>query len=418
MPKLPAILLTWLARLGARPVGPLALLWLAAQAWALRHGPVVVYDSARYLRHAALLAAGRGAEAPAHYAGYVGYGWYLSLFEQMGLSPAALWAPVLGQVLLNGAATLAWYDAVRRLTADRRAAFLATAAVLAWPDLQRFSAYILTESLFTSALLLALWALARVAYPGRFPSSVETPPTIFFYPLTNRHRGPETRAPALTLLPFALFTLLTLATVALIRPNGFLVPGTALAAGLLWAWGRAGKLGKAGLLVALLGGVAALWPALNRAAGSYHLIETYVRGQLISGYTGWLVRPAAPLVLPPVTLPKLQQVAWFAAHQPAYFGRLAAGKVLAFVAYAKPFWSASHIGLSVAVLWPAWLLAARGLRRPTLPVGARRFAAALLLGQAAVVALTIEDWDARFLTPLLPIVFGLAVVGLRRKSAT
>ncbi len=367
---------------------PLVGLWLLAQAWALRHGPIEVYDSVRYLRHAALLANGHGAEAPAHYGGYVGYALYLSGFTRLGFG---LWAPVVGQVLLNGVATAAFYHTVIWLTkggaADAtgavRTAALATALTLAWPDLQRFSAYILTESIFSSAVLLAGWGLARATYTPR--------PTV----------GRWLVAAAL----------LGLATVA--RPNGFLMPVAAAVAGLAWAWRRAGWLGRSSLVLSGLGAVVISWPLLNAAARTYHLIETYGRGAIISGYRGWLIQPTLPLVLPPAEWPQLQRVAAYAWAQPGYFSQLAGAKVLAFVAYVKPFWSGSHLVLAALVVWPAWVLAVRGLRNRAVPVGARWFAGALLAGQAAMVALTVEDWDARFLTPLLPILFGLAARGVR-----
>ncbi|MBC7446875.1 MAG: hypothetical protein H7330_02330 [Hymenobacteraceae bacterium] len=380
MSKLVPLLTTGLGRLTGRPAGPLGLLWLAAQAWALRHGPVEVYDSARYLHHAALLATGHGADATAHNARYVGYALYLSFFTRWNMG---LWAPVLGQVLITGLATIACFRTVRRIA--RGVAWPApvvTAAVLVWPDLQRFSAYILTESLFASAVMLASWALARAAYSPR------------------RHLGRW------------LVVALALTAVTLARPNGFLVPAAAVVAGLAGAWRRAGAGGRLALVLGSAIATAAAGPALNAAAHTYHLMETYARGHIISGYTGWLVRPTAPLLIPSAALPQLQRVAAFAAAQPGYFARLAGAKVLAFVAYVKPFWSAGHVVLAAVVLWPAWVLAARGLRNEAVPVGARWFAGALLASQAAVVALTVEDWDARFLTPLLPIVFGLAALGL------
>ena len=204
---------------------------------------------------------------------------------------------------------------------------------------------------------------------------------------------------------------------ALARPNGFLVASAAGVAALAAAWRGAG----AGQRVALAAGTVALaaaaWPVLNTLADTYHLIETYTDRTVIAGYQGWLIQPAAPLVLPPAPAPQLARVAAFAAAQPVFFGQLMGAKVLAFVAYVKPFWSVGHVALGALVVWPAWLLAVRGLRRRAVPVGARWFAGALLAGQAGLVALTIEDWDARFLTPLLPVLFGLAALALHSRNA-
>ncbi len=389
---LPPLLRRAARTLTARPGWLLAAVWLVVQVWSLRHGPVEVYDSVRYLRHAGLLAEGRGGEAPAHYQRYLGYALYLSGFVGAGVS---LWAPVAGQVLLNGLATAAYYRTLRRLAGRAAPAGLATTIVLLWPDLQRYSAYILTESLFTSAVLLAMWALARAAY-GAVPGAVSG------------------AAPGLNAAGRWLLVGVALLVATLARPNGFLVPAAAAVAGLAWSWRALGPVGRGGLVLGGLGAAAALWPLLNVAAATYSLIGTYVRGDVIGGYPGWHIQPTAPLTLPPEGLPQLERIAAFAAAQPGYLGRLAAAKVAAFVLYIKPFWSTAHNIVAAAVLWPAWVLAARSLGRRAVPVGARWFAGALLAGQAAMVAVTIEDWDARFLTPLLPVVFGLAALELYR----
>jgi hypothetical protein len=361
------------------------MLWVFVQAWALRHGPIEVYDSARYLRHAALLAHGQGTDAPAHHQRYIGYALYLSAFVRYNLP---LWWPVAGQVLLNGAATLAYFRTIRRVTNGQSApAVAATFLTLLWTDLQRFSAYILTESLFTSALLLALAALTWALY---------TPRTTAVHSVG---RG--------------LLVVSALIAVTVARPNGFLVPAAAAFAGLAWAWRAAHRWGRAILVVAVAGAGVAVWPVLNIASATYGLIETYCRGDIIGGYPGWHIRAAAPLLVPAENLPQLTRVAAFAAAQPSYFGQLALAKIGAFILYVKPFWSPAHNIAAALILWPAWFFAARGLRQHVVRSEVQWFASALLLGQAAMVAVTIEDWDARFLTPLLPLVFGLAALGWR-----
>ena len=49
-----------------------------------------------------------------------------------------------------------------------------------------------------------------------------------------------------------------------------------------------------------------------------------------------------------------------------------------------------------------------------LSLPARAFLVAVVLTQGAVVMMTVEDWDVRFLLPVLPCVFALA--GLRLVS--
>ena len=64
------------------------------------------------------------------------------------------------------------------------------------------------------------------------------------------------------------------------------------------------------------------------------------------------------------------------------------------------------------LLWPLYYLAVRGARRAVwLP--ARAFLVAVPLLQAAIVMLTVDDYDVRFLAPVLPFVFVLAAIELR-----
>lgn len=354
----------------------LVLLWAAAQVWFLRDGPRVVYDSHRYLGYAQQLTDGWGI-GTTHNVRYLGYAAYLSIFQRLGLG---LWPMVLGQVLLNGLATLAFYRAMHRLAPhDWRPAVLATALVVAWPDLQRFNAYLLTESLFASTVMLTFWIVMRV-----------------------RHWSDAW----LTLPPLVLAIVL--------RPNGFLVPIAVLAAGFRWAWQRSNRKQRLGLLVGIriieLSTVFLINPVLR----TYHVIETYARGQIIGGYKAWLVYPTAPLVLPaPDRLPLVRM--WlFMWEQPGFFFKLAGFKLLAFMAYVKPYWSMPHQVVGALVIWPAWLLAGWALR---IASPGRLFLGTLLIGQASIVLLTIENWDSRFLTPLLPALFALAALGVPWRRA-
>ena len=66
------------------------------------------------------------------------------------------------------------------------------------------------------------------------------------------------------------------------------------------------------------------------------------------------------------------------------------------------------------MLWPAYWLAARATRRAGIWQPARVFLAAIFLLQAAIIMLTVDDWDVRFLAPVLPAVFVLAALELQQ----
>lgn len=371
--------------------------WLLVQAAFLAkfHGPHFANDSALYLEYAANVAAhgyyqpsaavpgatarvegGSNNFAYEHSQRYILYPWFQSVWLRLH---TGRWGIVLAQMALSGLAAAALYGAVRRLAGGRRgAAAVATGLLVGWPDVQQFNSYLLTESLFISLSVLSFWALVRV-------------------------RGGGWRAGAL------LGALLVLA--ALARPNGFVVGGAAALAGLAalyarrrpWFWAAVG----AGVLAVPL-----LLRALDRQLVTYFIVETYQRGELMYGSPVWALHPAAPLLLPPAGTGQVARVLYFAAHNPGFLARLMAGKLFVFFGSIKPYYSLGHRLTSVLVLWPLYALAVRGAGRRDVWAPARVFLAAVPLLQAAVVMLTVDDYDVRFLAPVLPFVFALAALGL------
>ncbi len=368
------------SRLAAHHAALLAGLWVLVQLAFLAkfHGPHYANDSARYLEYAHNIAE-RGYFAPGHNLRYVLYPLFQSLWLRLGLG---WWGIVAGQMAMSALATRAIYRGTRHLArGGRGAAALATLLYIAWPDIQQFNVFLLTESLFISLVALSFGAFTRV-------------------------RGGRWQA-------WAALAIVLVCT-ALARPNGFMV---GLAAGLAGLdalrrlpnrrpW-RAALLGL-GLLAPLL------WAALNHQLATYYLMDTYQRGELIFRYQLWAVHQAAPLNMPPPGTGPVARVLYFGAHNPVYLGRLMLGKLFVFVSYLKPHYSLAHRVLGVLVLWPAYWLAARATRQRSIWRPARVFLAAIFLLQTAIIMLTVDDWDVRFLAPVLPAVFVLAALSATR----
>jgi hypothetical protein len=374
----------------------LLALWLLVQvAYLVKyHGPHFANDSARYLDYATNLAEHgyykiEPGTAPTtianngianyqyeHNQRYILYPWYQSVWLRLHLG---WWGIVLGQLVVSGLAALALYRAVRRLAGGRAgAAALATGLFISWPDVQQFNCYLLTESLFISLSVLSFWALVRTR-GGRWGAWVV----------------------------LAGLLLLT----ALVRPNGFVVAGAVGLAGLatLYAarrrhfWLAVG----AGVLAAPL----ALW-WLNHQLVSFLIVETYLRGELMFATPVWAVHPSAPLVLPPAGWGQMSRVLYFAAHNPGFLAKLMLGKLFVFFSSIKPYYSLGHRLMSVLVLWPLYFLAVRGAGRAAVWLPARAFLVGVPLLQAGVVMLTVDDYDVRFLAPVLPFIFTLAAIQL------
>ena len=385
----------WLWR---RHLWLLAGLWLLVQAAFLLkfHGPHAANDSHRYLDYATNLVAHHGhyqAEAPVpattlenngeadfqyeHNQRYLLYPWFQAFWLGLGLGR---WGIVAEQLALSALAAAALYGAVRQLAQGRRGpAALATGLFVLWPDIQQFNCYLLTESLFISLSVLAGWALVRLQLGGGWRW-------------------------------LRLLALLLLA--ALVRPNGFVVAGAAAVAGLAALYGPRRRLFW-GLLAAGILAVPLLLLALNHFLITYYIVETYGRGELMFGSAAWVIHPSQPLAMPPPSLTgQVVRMGYFAAHNPGFLLRLMGGKVLVFFSSIKPYYSLGHKILSVVVLWPCYWLAVRAARLRQVWLPGRVFLAAVPLLQAAVVMLTVDDYDVRFLAPVLPFVFALAALAM------
>ena len=356
----------------------LAGLWVLVQLVYLRkfHGPHFANDSGRYLAYAAGIAE-RFYFEPGHNLRYVLYPLFQSLWLRLGLGWGGI---VAGQMAVSALATRAIYRGTRRLAGGRRgAAALATLLFIAWPDIQQFNVFLLTESLFISLVALSFGAFSRLRRPGR--------------------------------ADWAWLLLLLLLT-ALARPNGFMVTLAAALAGLDALRRRPNpRVWRAALLGLLL--LAPLWwTALNHQLATYYLMDTYQRGELIFRYQLWAVHQAEPLHMPPPGTGPAMRVLYFGVHNPLYLARLMLGKLFVFVSYLKPHYSVAHRVVGVLVLWPAYWLAARAVRRRGIWRPGRVFLGAIFLLQAAIIMLTVDDWDVRFLAPILPAVFVLASLEL------
>lgn len=365
-------------------------LWLLVQAAFLvkYHGPRYANDSELYLGYATRLAqqgyfpVEKGTATIAnnglndfqyvHAQRYILYPWFQSVWLRLH---AGWWGIILGQIALSGLAARALYGAVRRLAGGRRGpAALATGLFVLWPDVQQFNCYLLTESLFISLSVLCFWAFVRTRAEG--------------WPAWG-----------------GLGVLLVLT--ALARPNGFVVAGAVGLAGLATLFTQRRRLFWLAAGAAVLASPLVVW-WLNQKLVSYFIVETYLRGELMFATPVWAVHPSTPLVVPPTGIGQMSRVLHFAAHNPGFLARLMGGKLLVFFSSIKPYYSLGHKLVSVLVLWPLYYLAVRGARRAAVWLPGRAFLAGVPLLQAAVVMLTVDDYDVRFLAPVLPFVFALA----------
>lgn len=339
------------------------LLLLVNGFFLLRDGVRLGGDSPTYIRGAEYLLQGRlFAARPGLWLVYESV---IALCQSVGIG---LRGVVAVQLVVVAIAAWALHSLTRQLAGDW-AGFAATGLFVANPDLARFNAYILTDSLYTSLVIIAAWGI---------------------------HRAGEARG---GWYPFAALILLI---AALLRPNGwFLVPIAAV----YWIVRavperRARSLALGALALALAVGIAAL-PALRSGVDFEHPSSYLQRGDIVSEYTG--------LLLPMPNEPRIEgqgelvATLGYAIRHPWPTALLMVARVGAELLHIRPFYSTMHNALIVIYLWPLYILAGIGfLRVRNMPLGA--LLAAVIASHLLFPVFLGADWDGRYLLFTLPLI--------------
>jgi 4-amino-4-deoxy-L-arabinose transferase-like glycosyltransferase len=297
---------------------------------------------------------------------------YIALVALARASGLGLGSVVLVQVLVAGLAACALYDLGRRLGGPW-AGLLAAALSAANPDVVRWHAYILTDSLYISAVPLAVWCIFTA-------------------------RGRRARLAAAVLVLAA----------ALLRPNGWLL---VLVAGSFWTGGLLkGRATRGVALAALAAGfVLAFFTLLSFQP---RLLtnppdEMLRRGEVIWGY------PPARLPMPPHPAREpagLPGALGYALGHPLATARLAAARVGTELTHTRPFYSAAHNAALLVLLLPLYPCAAVGFFR-TRRSPLTRLLGAVIVSHLLVQAVTYADWDGRFLLYVFPLIGVLGAAG-------
>lgn len=338
---------------------------------------MVVADSERYLEY------GRGIASSFYIDDfniwYIGYALFIAVFYNVT-------AIVVAQYLLSFVAVIAFYKTSILIFNSSRSAIIACLLFILFTDIPQWNSYVLTESLFTSFTCFSLYCLALV------------------------HKG-ERRQWFIAITCFViLFTIL-------IKPTG-----VALLAALLAVVIRRPYL-------KIVFGVCFLL-LVNKMLGNYLVIENYQLGEVIYGVTTFsdqsqvaalVVQPPADLYIPPVSYPPMLRIVSFAGHHPVYFASLFLHKVWYLMFHIRPFWSTAHNLFSLAVLSLAYASFFVGIRGKGISRDVVIFAIVYVAIHILSVGITSDDWDGRFLIPMLPVIFIFSGNGLAtwryRKSA-
>ena len=340
-------------------------------------------DTGIYVDGAAALL--NGQPLTARQPSYVGYIAVVAAFQAVG-------AGLAGLVIAQVAAAVVAAVAVYRLAVELGGRLAGSLAVLWFAfdiNTNRWHAYILSDSLYASVLVIGVWLVYRAGLKSQAPS-------------------PKPQAPSLK--PYASASVVLLAA-GLIRPEGwFVIP----AAVLYWVFRTDGTAGRkmaalgAGL-VACLGLYGVVAPRLGGNLQAVGPAEMLRSGQTIWEYDRWRVAMPDDPVWASQTGSGAAVV--YAVRHPISTVKLMAARLLVHAVHVRPYYSRAHNLVIAAWLLPLYAVAIAGAwaqrRNPLL-----WWCGLALATQALVVALTHADWDGRYLAHVMPLVYPFAACGL------
>ena len=338
-------------------------------------GAKIVNDSPRYMEYSNMILA-NGFYIDRHNIWYVGYVFFLSLCKLVGLQVFGI---VALQSIISMIASVSVYFCAKNLTKSNVAGLAASLFFLLWIRISQWNMYILCESLYISFTAI----------------------TCFF--LLKQNRNYRTEIISIVML---LFT-------AMLKPTGVCI----LIAGLLFYIFHFIHQARYRIIaiVVLAIGILSLG---NTMLYTYRMIETYASGDIIFGCTATRICPDiyvldASGVVIPESNHQLIRVFLFFVYNPWLSIKLAFAKLIAFLIHIKPFYSIWNNLFIAITLFPAYYFSISGIRM--LERNQLIFVLAFLISSCLTIMSTVEDWDGRFLMPLLPLIFVLAIAGVCQK---
>jgi 4-amino-4-deoxy-L-arabinose transferase-like glycosyltransferase len=333
-------------------------------------------DTGRYLGGAENLLLGQALTGKA--GAYIGYIVFVGTIKLLGLGEIGI---VLAQVVLSAICVFALYDLGRRFAGETCG--IAAASLYAVNlDIARFTFAILTDSLYTSGLILSVYLTYRTMHSAKFWA-----------------------------VSAGLIVLLT----ASIRPGGGLIIPIFAGFILFSIFHKRNSLQR---LISFLIVVAVLLPLfLGPMKISYKAenpLEKLTSGYVIYGHDD------SRLKMPRgggVSSEDVESVYEYCIQYPASCLELFLTRIIVFFEHTRPFYSFRHNLLILTAFLPLYALALFGFAYRI----KERFTwlvLSLVAFQAVFVGLTFADWDGRFLTyifPLITLYSAIGIIGLAKR---
>ncbi len=333
----------------------LAGLFLAVESFFLgKYGVRSSWDTTEYVLNAHQLLQGEGVEP--FYLPYVGYVAYLALHFLFGGNE---WSIVLGQIGVAGISVWAFYRLCQKEMAPGFA-FCASMFYAVWPSLRYWDAYLYTDSLYVSLMVISLYCIASENKTGAFKIGQAV----------------------------------LLGAVLLIRPSAWLFLVALLGA----RWIKTGTQKGFGTRESMYwaSGLGIASACLLFLFFRYHallLLESYAKGEVIY--------PDVCIPVPGTVEERKDLFSWICRH-PAWFVKMAGIKMGYFLSGIKPFYSSLHNAFALVTNGFLFFFSGVACLKKIFTSEYRGFFLLFCGLHLAMVGIMAENWDGRFLLPLLP----------------
>jgi hypothetical protein len=351
----------------------LILLWAISQTIAYFHFDMrMSVDSDRYINNAINITQGIFPEGPEIF--YYSYSLIIALLHLLGVKPENVIYVHFVTAILS---IICIYKLTKKINGNNIVAFIATALYIGWFKFQQWNLIVYTDAMFCHLVIVSVYVLVVAKKPSEWLSA-------FF---------------------LVVFT-------SLLRPTGvgFLFAVVAYVTYSFSSRLNFHRHAKALACTALtVGSVIFLNVVLGEFIDSF--IASYSASEIIYPKITLLVEKPNSLIIPAREHQPIIRLFLFAFGNPIYFAKLSIIKGLLFLGHVKPYYSTAHNIFIVAFLYPMYFLAIKGFRLMN-NHELKIFIGTFLGLQILMVSLTSENWDGRFLLPVLPVVFILSSFGI------
>jgi hypothetical protein len=342
-------------------------------------GIKIANDSPRYLEYSNLII-NKNIFYKAHDFWYLSYVLFITIVKLF--TDNCLYI-VLLQIILSWLSIVAIYKSSFLLFNENAIAFATSIAYLTFIEISSWNFYVLTESFYSSMMCIAIYLVIRT------------------------HLNPTYK----NLILCFIACLITFFT----KPTGISI-GIAIGALLLYQHKNVIlKAPKSLIITSSIVLVSISYLLINSMLQSFILIENYLLGEIVYGITTLPGFPSmdmltidvdmASITVPDKSHSPIIRNFLFFIQNPIFYTKLASLKLFWFLAHIKPYFSLIHNVFIALLLYPMYLFFGISLSENTVDKSIKLFLSSIIIVNCLIVSLTSEDWDGRFLMPILPALF-------------